>query len=348
MDFSQMDEDIKAVSLHMSAFSEEILEEALRLFVRCLRPHSFVGETTPNRFTAALTLSGVAHGTELLMKSAIAAEHPLLLFSDRDLRRRMPETGPLSMEYLMEGHTVQLADLPGLLWRATGYRIEDVQEFDRFRALRNRIEHFTVPSNDLLLEEVGRFLVAVVDPMLKKFWSTDLLSLLRPRGVGALLQYCQDHKIALAEPDWLMSADLEEEERQLDELDAFYARHLEWTEANQTRLTSWFLRMLVVVPVESQIMANREMIRITGEVAEMRTFERPVSPTGAPPPTHFMAHTSATREIAERIIRLTHRRGGWYRYTSVSAMAPFGAEDKAWQSLLSDAGLTVVQEMSES
>ncbi|WP_274001956.1 hypothetical protein [Vibrio parahaemolyticus] len=110
-----------------------------------------------------------AHAAELIIKAAIAEQHPLLIFSSLPKSRKVDDSF-LSLSDLFEsGKTIQYSELPEKLWAATGYKIEDIGLFNSFGKLRNCIQHFATPDIDLRTE-TSRFIYLVIDPILEHFW----------------------------------------------------------------------------------------------------------------------------------------------------------------------------------
>ena len=108
-----------------------------------------------------------AHAAELLMKAAIAQEHPLLIFD------KLPrEVGAELLDYELlakSGRSIDYQDIPQRLWAATGYKIEDAKCFKEFGSLRNEIQHFATP--DVRFDALGgAFIYSVLDPLLDHFW----------------------------------------------------------------------------------------------------------------------------------------------------------------------------------
>lgn len=59
--------------------------------------------------------------------------------------------------------------------------------------------------------------------------------------------------------------------------------------------TNWKHRLILVIPASAQPGANAvHTLHWPGGDAERLTFNVPLSPTGAEPPTHFATHTSVT------------------------------------------------------
>ncbi|EJA7356598.1 hypothetical protein ACVD1N_25405 [Vibrio parahaemolyticus] len=110
-----------------------------------------------------------AHAAELIIKAAIAEQHPLLIFSSLPKSKKGDDSF-LSLNDLFEsGKTIQYSELPEKLWAATGYKIEDIGLFNSFGKLRNCIQHFATPDIDLRTE-TSRFIYLVIDPILEHFW----------------------------------------------------------------------------------------------------------------------------------------------------------------------------------
>ena len=110
-----------------------------------------------------------AHAAELIIKAAIAAQHPLLIFSNLP-KSTAGDGGFLSLNDLFESaKTIQYVDLPEKLWAATGYKIKELNTFHSFGKLRNCIQHFATPDRDLRTE-TSLFIYQVIDPILEHFW----------------------------------------------------------------------------------------------------------------------------------------------------------------------------------
>lgn len=110
-----------------------------------------------------------AQAAELLIKAAIAEQHPLLIFSSLP-KSKSVDGEFLSMDDLFESaKTIQYFELPEKLWAATGYKIEELSIYESFGRLRNCIQHFATPNKDLSIE-TSNFIYKVIDPLLEKFW----------------------------------------------------------------------------------------------------------------------------------------------------------------------------------
>lgn len=150
-----------------------------------------------------------AHAAELIIKAAIAEQHPLLIFSSLP-KSKKGEDSFLSVSDLFEsGKTIQYSELPEKLWAATGYRIEELEMFNSFGKLRNCIQHFATPDIDLRTE-ASKFIYLVIDPILEHFWGEyavdyvdlesyqdDVFEILKSRGLvvrfpESMAKYAED------------------------------------------------------------------------------------------------------------------------------------------------------------
>ena len=117
-----------------------------------------------------LSILQAAHAAELLIKSRIAQEHPLLIF-ERLPRSTQTADGLLDFNDLFrEGRTVQWSGLPDRLWAATGMTIPNRTRYDNFGRLRNGIQHFAPISGRNPGEETLRFVFEVIDPFIHQCW----------------------------------------------------------------------------------------------------------------------------------------------------------------------------------
>jgi hypothetical protein len=125
-------------------------------------------------YSHAMGLVQVANGFEILIKSKIVEEHPLLVFN------RIPKEGNLldgniKMEDLIEhGQTIMYSELPERLWATTGYKIEPLDLYVKFGRVRNQIIHFALPKlslDDLTLE----FAFTVIQKSITTWWGISIL-----------------------------------------------------------------------------------------------------------------------------------------------------------------------------
>jgi hypothetical protein len=146
-----------------------------------------------NQYWQAFGVLHAAQAAEILIKSCIAKEHTLLIFSKIPVRKG-PNDAFLSLDKLFdEGKTLTYSELPDILWASTGYAIEDLQLYKQFGELRNKIQHLGVPDIDLS-ESTLLFIIKVIEPLLQHFWQTSVLDNLEdddnlPYICKALVEY---------------------------------------------------------------------------------------------------------------------------------------------------------------
>ena len=159
-----MNPELKNISEHILAMGIGVLSQAQKnVFYTSYGYDSRLDEGVYGVLQAA-------HAAELIIKAAIAEQHPLLIFSSLP-KSTKEEDGFLSLNDLFEsGKTIQYIDLPERLWAATGYKIEAIDLFNKFGKLRNCIQHFATPDRDLRTETTD-FIYKVVDPILGHFWN---------------------------------------------------------------------------------------------------------------------------------------------------------------------------------
>ena len=120
-------------------------------------------------YSHAMGLIQVANGFEILIKSKIVEEHPLLVFSKIPKEANLTD-GSIKMEDLLEhGQTIMYSDLPDRLWATTGYKIDPLDLYNKFGRIRNQIIHFAVPSmslSNITLE----FAFKLIEKALNDWW----------------------------------------------------------------------------------------------------------------------------------------------------------------------------------
>ena len=159
-----MHHETKQVSQNMKEFGFHILGRAIydATFSEMMRP-----------FVHVLSVVHAAHGAEILIKARIAEEHPLLIFKSYPKSNKTKDT--LSIKELFEhGRTLMYSDLPEVLWAATGYRIKELDKYQKFGDLRNTIVHFAAPDCEASAETL-RFALEVFDPIVRDFWGESLI-----------------------------------------------------------------------------------------------------------------------------------------------------------------------------
>jgi hypothetical protein len=337
-----MHQSVKQVGSYISAFAEEALADSLHRLLTCTARPNHLGQAPPNQFSLALAATAAAHGAELLIKSAIAAEHPLLLFDSKMFARQVPKDDDLELTHLFERETINFQQLPYALWAATSYRLPSPEMFDEFRRLRNKIEHFCVPPNERVIDLTLKFLFVVIDPVLRRFWGGDLLGLVRPFGVAEVLSYLGRLVPGYNRPDWLNSFNEREEQQELADFYAITERQSQMAAADGKTYTQWTVQMSVIVPAARKEMAGREAMRMVGEQADSATFSVPLGQTSCGPVTHYGAHTAANKDMGDRLIRMMRRHGGYWSYSCVNAGTPAEEKKESFDALCARLGLTRV------
>lgn len=155
-----MKPEVRHVAEHMRELGLGSMQHAMRLSLY---------DGGDNRWWSELSVLQAAHAAEILIKSRIAAEHPLLIFD------QLPRPSPgrrdqLDVADLFEkGRTVQFAELPERLWATTGIHVPSVDVYVAFGRLRNMIQHFAAPNDDLSGRTL-QFIAKVVDPFIGEQW----------------------------------------------------------------------------------------------------------------------------------------------------------------------------------
>ncbi len=121
-----------------------------------------------NHMWSELSVIQAAHAAELLIKARIAQEHPLLIF---DKLPKMSENSISIKDLFEQGKTIDYSELPSRLWACTGIVIPNKEIYDEFGKLRNGIQHFSAPSNDIDISyKTSEFIYKVIDPFINKCW----------------------------------------------------------------------------------------------------------------------------------------------------------------------------------
>jgi len=125
-------------------------------------------------YSHAMGLIQVANGFEILIKSKIVEEHPLLIFTKIPKEANLLD-GNIKMEDLIEhGQTIMYSALPDRLWSTTGYKIEPVELYNKFGRIRNQIIHFAIP-NISLSELTLEFTFKVIEKAINTWWDITIL-----------------------------------------------------------------------------------------------------------------------------------------------------------------------------
>ena len=152
----------KKMSAHMRGLGLGILAQAQK--------NAFYWDYPDHLDRGVFAILQAAHASEILIKAAIAQEHPLLIFSQIP-KSSSTDNELLDIEDLLQrGRTIQYSELPEKLWATTGYRIKDIQAFQEFGKLRNTIQHLALPKVDFGTE-TAEFIYKVLDPLIGERWN---------------------------------------------------------------------------------------------------------------------------------------------------------------------------------
>ncbi|MEQ9490553.1 MAG: hypothetical protein RIM72_16335 [Alphaproteobacteria bacterium] len=164
-------------------------------------------------YAQAFGVTHVAHAGELITKAAIAQKHPLLIFSSMP-KLTSARSGLMSFDELAsEGRSINYNELPDRLWAATGYAMEHVEEFKKFGATRNVVQHFAATEVDYLKEALS-YTCNVLDPLMNHFWQVGPFKAMADAwdeqnpyilGDGVIREALEDREIAYN--GWLPAVD---------------------------------------------------------------------------------------------------------------------------------------------
>ena len=117
-----------------------------------------------------ISLINAGHAGELFIKAVIAQEHPLLIFKDLFLLDDKSSENLNIEDLVQRGKTYELNNLPQVLWAATGYRIKEIECFERLRKARNAIQHFCDPDTMSLRTLSLEFIYKIIDPLVANYF----------------------------------------------------------------------------------------------------------------------------------------------------------------------------------
>ncbi len=127
-----------------------------------------------NPYSHAMSVVHVAHGFEILIKSRIVEEHPLLIFTKIPTESKIGGED-INIENLLEhGQTIMYSELPHRLWAATGYKLPDLKLYESFGKIRNQIIHFSIPSISLS-DQTLNYTYQLVEKSVNEWWDTTIL-----------------------------------------------------------------------------------------------------------------------------------------------------------------------------
>lgn len=131
----------------------------------------------------AMGVVNIANGFEILIKSKIVEEHPLLVFEQIPKESKIPD-GNIKFEDLIEhGKTIMYSELPERLWAATGHKIIDLNFYNEFGKVRNKIIHFSPPKISLP-DFAIKFTFTVIEKAINEWWDTTILEYVQDVDYG--------------------------------------------------------------------------------------------------------------------------------------------------------------------
>jgi hypothetical protein len=124
------------------------------------------------------------HAGELFIKAVIAKEHPLLIFRDLFLLDDKSSDNLNIEDLIKRGKTYEINTLPQILWATTGYRIKEIECFERLRKARNAIQHFCDPDKVDLRSLSLEFIYKIVDPLVARYFGICAIEYHEDSGVS--------------------------------------------------------------------------------------------------------------------------------------------------------------------
>jgi len=127
-----------------------------------------------NPYSHAMGLVQVANGSEILIKSKIVAEHPLLVFNKVPKETHLADGNIKFQDLIEHGQTIMYSELPDRLWATTGYKIEPLNLYNDFGRVRNQIIHFAIPDvslSDLIL----KYTFKIIEKAINEWWDATIL-----------------------------------------------------------------------------------------------------------------------------------------------------------------------------
>lgn len=160
-----MHENLREVAEYMQRFGRSSLAHALSMMVGAVDASSDYGYNS-----SELAVLHAAHAAEILIKSRIAEEHPLLIFST--IPKSTKSDDLLDIKALFEdGKTINYAQLPERLWATTGYKLRHSKDYQDFGKLRNNIQHFAPSKSSRELKQATlHFIFHVLDTFIAETW----------------------------------------------------------------------------------------------------------------------------------------------------------------------------------
>lgn len=190
----------------LNELSDNILKSALGALSQANMHAAFFDPG--NEHWGNVSVVNATHAGELVVKAAIAQQHPLLIF--KDVFKLDDYSGnEISLDTLLrKAKTHEFQHLPMILWAVCKERIPDQASFDEIRAMRNNVQHFFHPAG---LSGIGqdareaslRFLYKNVDPLLKRHFDLCAIEYHEDHSVGYdyLVKCLIQHELEFSIPD---------------------------------------------------------------------------------------------------------------------------------------------------
>lgn len=150
-----MDQDLVFISDNLLELGVGVLAKAQR--------NTLYGDTDVQVDESVWGVLQATQAGELIIKAAIAKQHPLLILSS------IPKTNMvcgdrLSIRDVVENSKpVEYSELPEKLWAATGFKIPDLNAYNSFGRFRNSIHYFGALERDIRKETVN-FIIKSLTP----------------------------------------------------------------------------------------------------------------------------------------------------------------------------------------
>src|SRR5205085_10512721 len=110
--------------------TEHMKDFGLHMIARGIVNATFTEQLNP--YAHAMSIVHVAHGTEIIFKARITEEHPLLIFSKVPKSSQLVNDSLAILDLLEEGQTFMYSELPERLWACTGYKLPNVDLYNKF------------------------------------------------------------------------------------------------------------------------------------------------------------------------------------------------------------------------
>ena len=161
----------KTIDLNTHEISAHMRQLGLSIMGRAASEATFSEMMRPYAHSIAVGIA--AHGAEVAIKGRIAQKNLLSIFT------KIPKPADANHRIQIEdlfinGRTLQFNDLPAALLKVTGIKIPNVDQFQKFGLLRNRIIH-SGASDENLSPQILKFLFEIMEPLTRQFWNESIV-----------------------------------------------------------------------------------------------------------------------------------------------------------------------------